>query len=302
MTEAHGHGSPGPEDGRQASRIRLRWTLGLVVLYMVAEVVGGLLTNSLALLADAGHMLSDAGSLALALFAMWIATRPPTPEKSFGYYRTEILAALVHGVTLVAVAAYVFYEAYGRFQDPPQVMGPLMMGVAVGGLAVNVAGLLLLRSGKDQSLNMRGAWLHVMADAAGSVGAIGAGALIWWRGWNLADPVASVLIGLLVLGSSWTLLKQSVSILMQAAPEGIDVDAVRDTIVELDGVEDVHDLHVWAVTSGMVSLSAHVVVTGGRPGRDVLHAVRRALRRRFGIEHSTIQIEPEGLEEPETPV
>lgn len=287
---------------RERNRRRLLWTLGLVVLYMVVEVVGGILTNSLALLADAGHMFSDAGSLGLALFALWIATRPPTPEKSFGYYRTEILAALAHGVTLVLVALYVFYEAYRRFQDPPEVVGPLMMGIAVGGLVINVVGLFLVRSGKDESLNLKGAWLHVVADAAGSVGAIAAGGLIWWRGWNLADPVASVLIGLLVLGSSWGLLKESVAVLMQTAPGDIDVDEVRDALMKVDGVRAVHHLHVWSITRGMVSLSAHVVVAEGGTPRRVLRDVRRRLREGFDIGHTTIQIEPLDLDEAESPV
>jgi len=269
---------------------------------MAAEVVGGLLADSLALLADAGHMLSDAGSLALALFAMWIATRPPTSEKTFGYYRTEILAALANGVTLVLISLYIFYEAYERFQDPPEVTGSLMMGVAVGGLLINLIGLVLLHSGRRESLNVQGAWLHVLADAAGSVGAIVAGLLIWWRGWNLADPIVSVLIGVLVLVSSWTLLKGSVAVLMQSAPRHIDVDRLRDALVAVEGVETVHHLHVWTITSGMESLAAHVVVDGMRPGREVLAEVRNIIHDRFAIDHCTIQVEPERFEEPETKV
>lgn len=299
MSRDHGHEHGGPGD-RDTSR--LKWTLGLVVVYMAAEVVGGLIADSLALLADAGHMLSDAGSLSLALFAIWIARRPPTPEKTYGYYRTEILAALVNGVTLVLISVYIFYEAWQRFHDPPEVLGPLMMGVAVGGLLVNVTGLFLLHSGREESLNVQGAWLHVMADAAGSVGAIVAGALIWWRGWNLADPIASVLIGVLVLGSSWKLLKESVSVLTEAAPGHIDVEEVRNAMVGVDGVEAVHHLHVWTITSGMESLSAHVVVVGQRRRRDILTEVREVIHDRFGIEHCTIQIEPEAFEETETEV
>jgi cobalt-zinc-cadmium efflux system protein len=299
MSHDHGHPAEGRPD-RETSR--LKWTLGLVVAYMAAEVVGGLVADSLALLADAGHMLSDAGSLSLALFAKWIAQRPPTPEKTYGYYRTEILAALANGVALVLISLYIFYEAYHRFQDPPEVMGPLMMGVAMGGLLVNVAGLLLLHSARGESLNVQGAWLHVMADAAGSVGAIAAGVLIWWRGWNLADPIASVLIGMLVLASSWKLLRESVAVLMQATPGRIDVDEVRKAMVGVDGVEAVHHLHVWTITSGMESLSAHVVVNKARPGREVLAEVRAAIHERFGIDHCTIQLEPEAFEEPETRV
>lgn len=293
----HGHDRSGHRDTR-----RLRWVLVLLVAYMIAEVVGGLVSGSLALLADAGHMLSDAASIGLALFAAWIARRPPSATRTYGYYRTEILAALANGVLLVLVTLYVFFEAYRRLREPPEVAGGLMLGVAVGGLAVNVAGLLLLRTDRERSLNVRGAWLHLVADAAGSVGAIAAGALIWWRGWTLADPVASVLIGVLVLASSWRLLQEAASVLMEAAPGHIDVDAVRDTLVAVPGVDSVHDLHVWTITSGLVSMSAHVVLDGTRGPREVLEAVRGRVERDYGIAHSTIQIEPEAFEEPATPV
>lgn len=301
MGANHGHQNDHPGHREHDAR-RLKWTLALVLAYMAAEVAGGLVSGSLALLADAGHMLSDAGSLALALFALWIAERPPTREKTYGYYRTEILAALANGVTLVLVALYIFYEAWHRFQDPPDVTGAIMMGVATGGLLVNLAGLALLHSSRDRSLNLRGAWLHVLADAAGSVGAIVAGVLVWWQGWNWADPAVSVLIGLLVLASSWSLLKESVAVLMEAAPAGIDVDRVRDEMVGIDGVVGVHDLHVWSITSGLVSLSAHVAVDDTRPAAAVLGEVRHALQDRFGIGHTTIQLEPEGFVEPELPV
>lgn len=301
MGANHGHQNDHPGHREHDAR-RLKWTLALVLAYMAAEVAGGLVSGSLALLADAGHMLSDAGSLALALFALWIAERPPTREKTYGYYRMEILAALANGVTLVLVALYIFYEAWHRFQDPPDVTGAIMMGVATGGLLVNLAGLALLHSSRDRSLNLRGAWLHVLADAAGSVGAIVAGVLVWWQGWNWADPAVSVLIGLLVLASSWSLLKESVAVLMEAAPAGIDVDRVRDEMVGIDGVVGVHDLHVWSITSGLVSLSAHVAVDDTRPAAAVLGEVRHALQDRFGIGHTTIQLEPEGFVEPELPV
>lgn len=291
-----------PRPSAHRDTTRLKWTLGLVVAYMAAEIVGGLVADSLALLADAGHMLSDAGSLSLALFAIWIARRPPTPEKTYGYYRTEILAALANGVALVLISLFIFYEAWQRFQDPPEVVGPLMMGVAAGGLLVNVAGLLLLHSGRNESLNVRGAWLHVMADAAGSVGAMTAGVAIWWRGWNLADPIASVLIGMLVLASSWKLVGEAVTVLMQGAPGHIDVDDVRRALVAVEGVEDVHDLHVWTITSGMESLSAHVVTHDARDGPDLLGELRDVVHDRFGIDHCTFQVEPEAFPERTTRV
>ncbi|MGH7458092.1 MAG: cation diffusion facilitator family transporter, partial [Longimicrobiaceae bacterium] len=212
----HGHAHGGSAGSR--NRERLAITLGLVTFYMVVEVVGGLLTNSLALLADAGHMLSDAGALALSLFAIWIAQKPATSKHTYGYYRTEILAALANGATLVAISIYIFVEAYQRFDDPPEVQGALMMGIAVGGLAINLIGLWILNAGKGESLNVRGAWLHVLSDALGSVGAILAGGLIWAFGWNWADPAASVTIGLLVLYSSWALLKETVAVLMEGTP------------------------------------------------------------------------------------
>lgn len=284
------------------NRRRLLITLMLVVLYMGAEIVGGLLTNSLALLADAGHMFSDAAALGLALFAIWFARRPAPVGHTFGYYRVEILAALANGATLVGISIYIFVEAWQRFRAPPEVEGSLMMAIAAGGLVVNLAGLLILRGGRDESLNVRGAWLHVMADMLGSMQAVVAGGLIWWLGWNLADPIASVLIGVLVLYSSWRLLAESVAVLMQRAPGDLDVDELRNAIVELDGVTAVCDLHVWTVTSGLLSMSAHVVVADASPHREMLARVRRLMHERFGIDHVTIQLEPEDFDEPESPV
>lgn len=287
---------------RREHRQRLVVVIGLVTCYMVAEVIGGLVTNSLALLADAGHMFSDAGALALSLFALWIAERPATPRRTFGYYRTEILAALLNGATLIAIAIYIFVEAYERFREPPVVLGGLMMGIATGGLLVNVVGLGLLKTAQNESLNMRGAWLHVLTDALGSVGAIIGGALIYLFGWGWADPLVSVIIALLVLYSSWDLLKQSVAVLMEGAPGNLDVDQVRDAIRAVPLVCSVHDLHVWSITSGMVALSAHVSVRGEDSALATLQAIRDELGRRFGINHVTVQVEPEGMSERPTPV
>lgn len=300
MGAGHSHGQGHTHGGSAGSknRKRLAITLGLVAVYMVAEVVGGLLTNSLALLADAGHMLSDAAALALSLFAIWIAQKPPTPQRTYGYYRTEILAALVNGATLVAISFYIFYEAYERIGEPPEVQGALMMGIAMGGLLINLVGLWILNAGKSESLNVHGAWLHVLTDALGSVGAIVAGALIWVFGWNWADPVASVVIGILVLFSSWSLLKETVAVLMEGTPGHIDVDEVREAMKAVPGVTSVHELHVWTITSGMVSLSAHVCVEDGQYGPETLRSIREPLHDRFGIDHMTIQLEHEGFEEP----
>lgn len=276
---------------RSDNRKRLAWIFVLTCGYMVAEIVGGLAANSLALLADAGHMFSDAAALGLSVFAIWIAGRPPTPKWTYGYYRTEILAALVNGGALVAVSIYVFVEAYRRLLEPPAVVGTLMMAVALGGLVVNVAGLWLLHSGRAESLNVHGAWLHILTDALGSVGAILAGGLVWAFGWNWCDPAISALIGLLVIYSAWRLVAESVAVLMEGAPKGICVDEVRQVMLETPGVASVHDLHVWTITSALDSLSAHVVGDDGEPPAEALARLRCALWHRFGISHVTIQIE-----------
>ncbi|HVR96660.1 MAG TPA: cation diffusion facilitator family transporter [Thermoanaerobaculia bacterium] len=284
----HHHGG-----GSDRNRGRLALVLVLSAAYMVAELVGGLVTGSLALLADSGHMLSDVGALGLSLFALWMTRRPPTAQRTWGYYRTEILAALVNGATLVAISIYVFLEAWERFRNPPEVDAPVMMAIAAGGLAVNLIGLRVLSGGRSESLNIRGAWLHVLTDALGSVQAIIAGALIWRLGWDWADPAASVLIGALVIYSSWSLLREAVRVLMESAPAHIDVDEVRNAMAGVSGVLAVHDLHVWTITSGMESLSAHLVVAEGCSGRDLLTEVRATLHDRFGIDHITVQLEPE---------
>jgi len=296
MTCADDHSSR-PGGRRPENRRRVALTLTLAAGYMVAEIVGGLLTNSLALLADAGHMLSDVAALGLSLFALWIAERPPNARRTYGYYRTEILAALANGATLVAVAVFILVEAHARFLNTPEVLGAAMMAIAFGGLVVNLLSLAILSDARHASLNLRGAWLHVLSDSLGSVGAILAGLLIWAFGWYWADPAISALIGLLIIYSSWRLLTESVSVLMESAPRGIDVDAVRDALSGVPGVHSVHDLHVWTITSGMDSLSAHVVATDGHPAAPLLVEIRRLLASRFGIHHVTIQIEPEDFEE-----
>jgi cobalt-zinc-cadmium efflux system protein len=279
------------EHGEGANTRRLAMTLALVLVYMAVEVIGGLLAQSLALIADAGHMLSDAAALGLTLFAMHFARRPATPRRTFGSYRAEILAALVNGAALVAVAVFIFVEAVERFRSPPPVQGPLMLAVASGGLFVNAGGLWLLHGRHDGNLNMRGAWLHVLTDALGSVQAIVAAGVIWAYGWNWADPFASVLIGLLVIYSSWSLIRQSVAVLMESAPGHIDVDQVRSALLELPHVADVHDLHVWTITSGFVAMSAHVTCPGNHDHDALLRSARTMLAERFGIRHTTIQVD-----------
>jgi cobalt-zinc-cadmium efflux system protein len=281
----HGHGS------EEANARRLATTLALVVIYLGVEVVGGVIAGSLALIADAGHMFSDAGALGLTLFAMRFARRPATAQRTYGSYRVEILAALVNGATLVAVAIYIFIEAFERIRTPPEVQGGLMLAVASGGLLVNAAGLWILRTGNDANLNMRGAWLHVLTDALGSLQAIIAGALIWAFGWYWVDPLASVLIGLLVIYSSWSLIVQSVAVLMEGAPGHLNVDDVRSALLGLPQVSNVHDLHVWTITSGFVALSAHVTCPGDHNHDSLLRDARTMLAESFGIRHTTIQID-----------
>lgn len=287
---AHAHMHQSSQTAGRKQRRRLTLALLLAAVYMLAEVAGGLLSNSLALLADAGHMLTDVAALGLSLFAIWVAQRPATPQRTYGYHRMEILAALVNGATLVAIAVLIFAEALRRWSSPPEVKGGLMLAVACGGLAVNLASLWILRGGREESLNVRGAWLHTLTDTLGSVQAIAAGVLISGFGWNWADPLASVLIGVLVIVSSWGLLRESVGVLMEGVPAHLALDEVTDAMAGVPGVVAVHDLHVWTITSGFVALSAHVVVEP-TCSEDVLWQVRAVLHERFGIDHSTIQVE-----------
>ena len=262
----HGHGAraatvPGPDRARSTRALRL--TLALTATFTVVEVVGGIVSGSLALLADAAHMLSDNLSLGIALFAAWLAGRPAGPSRTFGYRRAEILAALFNGVTLVAISIWIFVEAYDRFGDPPEVEAGLMLAVAVGGLAVNLLAARILYRHSGESLNVSAALRHVIADLLGSVGVIVAAVVILTTGWEYADPAVGVLIGLLVLASSWGILRDSIQILLEGSPPGTDVEQVGRAMASLAGVRQVHDLHVWTITSGFPALAAHVLV-----GRD----------------------------------
>jgi cobalt-zinc-cadmium efflux system protein len=293
----HRENAVGPGSSR-ANQRRLGIALALAACYMVAEFIGGLLTGSLALLADAGHMLSDVFALSMSVLAIRIAQRPPTTSRTYGYYRTEILAALGHGVLLVCVSLAIFFEAWNRLGQPREILGGPMALIAAGGLAVNLAGLAILNAGKRESLNVRGAWLHVLSDALGSVGALAAAAAIWAFGWIWADTAASVAIGLLVIHSSWALLRETFDILMEAAPAHIDVPEIHRAITEVPGVLAVHDLHVWTITSGMVALSGHVVAADGESHGELLQVICDRLHQRFGIDHTTIQVETTDFDEP----
>ncbi len=284
------HAHANEEAGARNTR-RLGATLALALTYMAAEIVGGWLTGSLALLADAGHMFSDAGALALSLVAVRLARRPHSARRTFGYHRAEILAALANAGTLVAISVFIFVEAWQRFHTPHAVQGGPMLAVAAGGLVVNLVSLSILHGGREDNLNVRGVWLHVLADTLGSVQAMAAGALIWAFGWGWADPLASVLIGALVLLSSWGLLREAVNVLMEGTPSHIDLDEVAAALTRVRGVDGVHDLHVWTITSGFVALSAHVVA-GPEAPPDLLVRLRSTLDEEFAIGHSTIQVEP----------
>jgi cobalt-zinc-cadmium efflux system protein len=268
--------------------------LALTLAVTVVEVVGGLLTGSLALLADAAHMLSDNVALTIALVAVWLAGRPSTPERSFGYQRAEILAALANGAILVALAIWIFVEAWGRLSDPPEVLAGWVALVAVAGLVVNLTAAWILDRGAHDSLNVRAALRHVLADALGSAGVLVAAIVILATGWRYADPIAGAVIGVLVLASSWSVLRDSVQILLEGAPRGLDARALGRRLTEMPGVVEVHDLHVWTITSGFPALSAHVLVERG----DDCHARRRELEdvllREFGIEHTTLQVDHAG--------
>ncbi|HEX3871445.1 MAG TPA: cation diffusion facilitator family transporter [Pirellulales bacterium] len=293
MGHDHGH----HHHRTSADKRRLKIVLVLSLGYMVAEIVGGYLADSLALLADAGHMLADVAALALSLAALWIAERPPTPHRTFGYYRAEILAALANGALLGAISIYIVVEAVGRLTHPHSVQGEVLFIVAFGGLLVNIASLAILHGGAQHSLNMRGAWLHVLADMLGSIGAIAAGLCVWFFDWNWADPVFSIVISLLIIYSGWGLVQESVSILMESAPKGIDVDLVRSAMMGVTGVESVHDLHIWTITSGLHALAAHVVMADGLSQTALLEQLRAVLHDGFGIDHITVQVEPTGFEQ-----
>jgi len=276
---------------RAESRRALAIALALTAAYTVVEVVGGIYTGSLALLADAVHMLSDNLAIALALVAAWLATRPATPGRSYGYKRAEVLAALANGVLLVALSIWIFVAAIQRLADPPDVLGGWMLVIAVVGIAVNLAAGAVLYRSRAESINVEAAFRHVLADLLGSFGVFVAAVVILTTGWLEADPIVSILIGVLVLASAWTILRDSTEILLEATPRGMDATEIGQRLAGAAGVVEVHDLHVWTITSGFTALSAHVLV---RPGEDC-HGRRRELERllhdEFGIEHTTLQVD-----------
>jgi cobalt-zinc-cadmium efflux system protein len=267
--------------------------LAIVAGMMVVEIIGGLLSNSLALLGDAGHMLVDTLALGLTLFALNLAKRPSTPTRTYGYHRIEIMAALVNGSILVLVSAFIFYEAYGRFLKPPEVKTPLMLLVAVIGLIANLAGIMLLRRARRGTLNVKAAFWHVLGDTISSVGVIAGGIIITFTGWGIVDPIIATIIGCIILWGAVRLVRDSVDILMESVPKHIQVEEVVDTLKSVAGVDDVHDIHVWTITSGLHALSAHLLIRDQMVSRsaEVVEAVNHSLAEKFNITHTTLQLE-----------
>ena len=275
------------------SRAALVGALVITGSFLLVEVAGAVWTGSLALAADAGHMLTDVGGLGLALFAAWVAARPPTPEKTYGYYRVEILAATVNALLLLAVAGLILVEAYHRLRTPREVQGGPMLAIAVAGLAANLAAAWLLRDNARQSLNVRAAYLEVLGDALSSMGVIVAALVVMGTGLTIADPLVSALIALFIVPRTWRLLKQAVNVLLEGTPSHLDLGEIEGAMVKVPGVSRVHDLHVWTLTSGREAMSAHVVVADVRESERLLEALHAVLHARFGIDHTTIQLDVE---------
>jgi len=291
----HDHSLPHLHDHAHPSHQgRLRWALVLTALFFVAEVFGGIISNSLALLADAGHMFTDVGALALSLFVAWFSRQRAAPEKTYGYLRFEILAALLNGAVLLLVSGLIVWEAIGRLQSPEPLQGNLMLVVAMGGLLVNAASAAILRPVHGHSLNARGAYLHVLGDLLGSVGTVAAAIIIRWTGWLAADPIASIAVTVMVVRSAWRLVREAVNVLIEATPAHISLGRVREGLQAISGIESVHDLHVWTVTSGMVAMSAHAVVREPAENQKVLEAAVAAMQG-LGIAHVTLQVERDSI-------
>ncbi|WP_328758908.1 cation diffusion facilitator family transporter [Streptomyces sp. NBC_00271] len=299
----HAHGAPATGTAAAAYRGRLRVALSITLTVMVVEIVGGLMADSLALVADAAHMATDAVGLGMALLAIHFANRPPSGNRTFGYARAEILAALANCLLLLGVGGYVLYEAIHRFVTPADTEGGLTIVFGLIGLVANTISLMLLLRGQKDSLNVRGAFLEVVADALGSVAVIISAAVIMTTGWQAADPIASILISIMIVPRTWRLLHETLDVLLEAAPKNVDMAEVRAHILALSGVEDVHDLHAWTITSGMPVLSAHVVVSSevlNAIGHEkMLHELQGCLGHHFDVEHCTFQLEPSGHAEHE---
>lgn len=291
MASGHNHSHTSSHSSASNNKKRLMIAFGLTTFYLIVEVIGGLLTHSLALLADAGHMLTDVAGLGLALLAIKFAERPATPERTYGYYRVEILAALTNAVVLLGISFFILYEAYQRFYNPPEISSVPMLIVAVVGLIINIISMVNLQAGSKDSLNLKGAYFEVLSDALTSIGVIIAGLIIWTTGWYYADPIISAGIGLFILPRTWVLLWEAVGILLEGTPADINLASVRETINKIEGVLSCHDLHVWTLTSGINAMSVHVVMNLERSHEQIRLAVEKQITTAFKIAHVTIQVE-----------
>jgi cobalt-zinc-cadmium efflux system protein len=286
----HGHDHPHAHSDPRDQVRRLRLALAITATFLVAEVVGGILSNSLALLADAGHMLTDVAAIALSLFVAWFSRQPHDPRRTFGYLRWEILAAFLNGATLLLVSAWIAIEAVLRLRQPEAVEGGLMLAVAVAGAIANIAAAFVLHPASEASLNLRGAYLHVVGDLLGSVATVVAALLVRYTGWLIADPIASILVTLLIVRGAWRLVRESVDVLLESTPAHISLGSVRKQLEAIPGIESVHDLHVWTVTSNVVAMSVHAIVREPERHQHVLEHVHDAMLL-FGIQHVTVQLE-----------
>lgn len=273
--------------------------MGLTLTYLIAEIIGGLITKSLALLADAGHMFTDVGGLALALFAIKVASRPSSPQKTYGYYRAEILASLANAVVLIGISIYILYEAYKRFISPPEVQSQAMLVVAGIGLVINIIGMMILRKSTSQSLNMKGAYFEVLSDMLTSIGVMIAGIVMLTTGWYYADPLISAAIGLLILPRTWRLLMEAVNVLLEGTPKDVNIADLQKAMEQVSGVKAIHDMHVWSLTSGVNAVSAHVRVGYSEDYNVALKALADKVTTDFKISHTTFQIETDGYSEQE---
>lgn len=288
----HGDGHDHHHHGKGASKRALLTAFLIIAVFLVVETIGGFITNSLALLSDAGHMLSDALALLLSLIAVHFASRPPSAKRTFGMKRFEILAALTNGVTLVVISLFIFWEGFERMWNPPEVASGSMIIIATVGLLANIAAaMVLMRGDTKNNVNLRSAYLHVLGDLLGSVAAILGGILMWAFGWYIADPIISIIVSILIMLSAWRVTKESINILLEGAPSRLDTAKVEQRLSQLTGVIKVHDLHIWTVTSGFDSLTCHLVVEDDLPSYPVLNDALALLEKEFGITHATIQIE-----------
>ncbi|MET0714629.1 MAG: cation diffusion facilitator family transporter [Mycetocola sp.] len=300
MGSEHTHASAASAGGRHRKPLFIAF--GLTAAYMIVEFVVGFSVNSLALISDAAHMGTDVLGLGMALAAITLAARPTTTQRTYGFYRLEVLAALANGILLFAVAGYVIFEAIQRFSNPPEVPGAPLLVTAVIGLIINLISFRLLMAGSKESINLKGAYLEVMGDLLGSIGVIVAAIVLWTTGWYYADPIIGVAIGLFILPRTWNLTRQAIRILMESAPQHIDMDAVQRDVLAVPGVTALHDLHVWTITSGMDSASGHIVLDRSADYHQVLQQVLSVLRDAHHITHATIQCEPEDFVETSNPV